>query len=222
MKLTMRYNYEREGLQFTTEDDELELKFRLLLQADARLYTQPNQDPVHSGFYMPRARYYFTGHVTRPIEYNVAIQRAYDVFNVLNAYINFYFDDRFQFRFGRFKTPFTYEYYKLHVWQLMAPERSLFNVDYQAGRQVGAMGWGGVLDGRLEYAVGIFDGPRRSYTDYNGAKDVMALLNATPFEHWTDSPLRNLNIGGSLDVGYQNNPNTPAVLRTSANASGTS
>ena len=115
LKIKTRYNYEHEGLQFATEDDEFELKVRVLLQADSRLYTRPNQDPVHSGFYLPRTRFYFTSHVTRPIEYNISFQRAYNTFNVLNAYLNFHYDDRFQVRFGRFKTPFTYEYYKLHV-----------------------------------------------------------------------------------------------------------
>lgn len=221
LPIRTRYNYEREGLQFTTEDDEFEIKLRGMMQADGRLYTGPAQDPVSSGFYIPRARFYFTGHLTRPIEYNFSFQRAYDVFNVLNAYFNFNYDSRLQFRFGRFKTPFTYEYYKLHVWQLMAPERSLFSVNYQGGRQVGAMALGDLFDRRMEYAVGMFDGPRRSYSDYNAAKDVMAFLNFTPFVDRNDSILQNLNLGGSIDFGDQNNPANPSVLRTSANASDT-
>ena len=157
--------------------------------------------------------------LTKPIEYNVSFQRAYTTFNVLNAYTNFNYDPRFQVRFGRFKTPFTYEYYRLHVWQLIDPERSLFSVNFQGGRQLGAMGHGSLLDSRMEYAVGIFDGPRRSFHDYNDAKDVMAFLNLTPFEKQPDSFLRGLNVGGSVDYGRQDNPLTPAVLRTSANAS---
>ena len=187
LKLKARYNYDREGFQFSTEDDELELKFRMFLQADWRQYQQANQDPVSSGFYLPRTRFYFTGHLTRPIEYNVAIQRAYNNLNLLNAYASFRYNDRFQVRFGRFKTPYTYEYYKLHVWQLLAPERSLYNVNFQGGRQIGAMAWGDLFDRRMEYAIGIFNGPRRSYLDYNSAKDVIALLNFTPFEH---APIR--------------------------------
>ena len=105
---------------------------------------------------------------------------------------------------------------------MLAPERSLFAENYSGGRQIGAMAWGDVLDQHLEYAVGIFNGPRRSFTTYHGAKDVMALLNATPFIHRNDSFLQNLNVGGSLDFGNENNPTTPAVLRTSAMASSTS
>lgn len=219
IKLNARYNYDREGIQLSTDDGEFDMKFRTMVQADARLYTQANQDPVSSGFYIPRARLYFTGHVTRPIQYNFSVQRAYDAYNILNAYINFHYDDRIMFRFGRFKTPFTYEFYKLHVWQLMAPERSLFANNFKGGRQVGAMAWGDLFESRLEYGVGIFDGPRRSFTDYNSAKDIMAMVNFTPFENRRESILRNFNVGGSFDFGDENNPVTPAVLRTSSNAS---
>ncbi len=219
LPLTVRYNYEHEGLQFTTDDDELSLKIRVMLQADWRQYQQANSDPVSSGFFLPRARFYFTGHITRPIEYNISFQRSYNTLNLLNAFVNFNYDQRVQFRFGRFKTPFTYEFFKLHVWQLMAPERSLFTDNFQGGRQIGFMGTGDLLDRRLEYAAGIFNGPRRSFTDYNSSKDFMALLNFTPFENQENSPLRGLNFGGSVDYGNQTNPLTPVALRTSSNPS---
>ena len=222
LPIKTRYNHDTFGLQFDTEDDEFELKIRGMIQADSLVYQQSNQDPVSGGFYLPRTRLYFTGHLTRPIEYQLSFQRAFNNLNVLNAYVNFHYDDRFQFRVGRFKTPFIYEYYKFHIWQLLAPERSLFAENFQGGRQLGAMAWGELFDKKLEYAVGVFDGPRRSFTDYNDAKDVYALLNFRPFEGRTGSFLRNLNIGGSVDSGNQNNPLTPAVLRTSANASSTS
>ena len=80
------------------------------------------------------------------------------------------------------------------------------------------MAWGELFDRRVEYAVGSFDGARNSYSATHNGQNVMAFLNYRPFLK-TDSPLQNLNIGGSLDYGYQNNPLTPAVLRTSAQVS---
>ncbi len=44
----------------------------------------------------------------------------------------------------------------------------------------------------------------------------MAFLNFKPFELRTDSFLRNLQLGGSIDAGIENNPLSPAVLTTSA------
>jgi phosphate-selective porin OprO/OprP len=157
--------------------------------------------------------------LTKPIAYQVSIQDSFGVLNLFNAYLNFSYDPRFQVRLGRFKTPYTYEFYKLSVYNQIAPERSIYNINFQANRQVGGMLWGELFDKRAEYAVGIFDGPRNSYQDFNGAKDVMAFVNFKPFETKEDSFLRDLNIGGSLDWGVQDNPLNPAVLRTNQQTS---
>ena len=189
------------------------------MQPEYRLYQQGNQDPVNSGFYLPRTRLYFDGHLTKPIECQVSFNRGYSGFDVLNAYLNFnYFGDRFQMRVGRFKTPYTYEFYKINNWRLLVPERSIFNVNFALNRQLGLMSWGHLFENRMEYAVGLFDGPRNSFEDFNSVKDVIAFLNFIPFIE-SDSWLKHLNIGGSVDFGYQNNPLRPDVLRTSTNAS---
>src|SRR5581483_5929046 len=166
----------------------------------------------------PRTRYYFQGYLTKPLEYELSFQRSFSAgMDFFNAYLNYHPDDRFQLRIGRFKAPYTYEFYHLNVWRLIAPERSLFNSNFGLNRMLGGMAWGELFKGRMEYAVGVFDGPRNSFQDYNTAKDVVAYLNFKPFEH-SGTKLENLNVGGSVDYGYQNNPLVPAVLRTSANA----
>jgi phosphate-selective porin OprO and OprP len=218
LKLNSSFNYERQGFQFETEDQEFELRLREEIQAESMIYTQNHQDPVHNGFYMPRMRMYFQGHMTKPIEYQLSIQRSYNTFAPLNAFLNFNYDQRFQIRFGRFKVPFTYEFYHLNNWRLIQPERSLFNVNFAMNRQIALMAWGELLDRRMEYAVSIADGPRNSFQDFNQAKDAIAFLNFRPFRQ-SDSFLRNLNFGGSVDYGNQDNPLRPSVLRTNVNAS---
>ena len=101
-------------------------------------------------------------------------------------------------------------------------ERSLFAENFGLRRQIGAMLWGQFDDYGAEYAIGVFDGPRSSLQDYNSAKDVAGFLNFTPFRQAGENPLKNLNFGGSFSHGVQNNPLTPAVLRTNTNASSTS
>jgi phosphate-selective porin OprO/OprP len=139
-------------------------------------------------------------------------------FNVLNAFLNFNYYKQFQIRAGRFKAPFTYEWYKLNAWRFITPERSLFATNFGLNRMLGVMAWGELLEKRIEYAVGIFDGPRNSFQDFNTPKDVIAFLNFRPFDQ-TDGFLKNLNIGGSMDYGMQDNPALPAVLRVDTNAS---
>jgi phosphate-selective porin OprO/OprP len=221
--LVGRYSYGREGIQFESEDGEFYLKFRYLLQADARYFSPGNEKPVTDGFYFPRGRLYFDGRVTKQFEYQISFQQAYDSFNLLNAFLHYNYDQRLQFRIGRFKTPYTYEFYKINVWDLYAPERSVFNVNFALNRQLGAALSGELFDERVEYAIGAFNGQRNSYQPYTNTPDVIGLVNFEPFEHvpansWL-SVLTNLNVGGSGSFGVENNPLTPAVLRTSANAS---
>ena len=220
IRLYSSYDYNRDGFVFETEDTEFQLKIRTLFQGDARIYEQMNQKPVSSGFTIPRARWYFSGRMTKAVEYQLSIQNGFDNLALLNAFITYNIDERLQFRVGRYKTPYTYEYYRIPVQDLLAPERSIFNVNFQGNRQVGLMASGQLLDKKLEYAVGVFDGRRNSYGPSFEGKDVMAFLNFKPFLG-NDTPLEHLNIGGSLDYGYENSSSlSPAVLRTNSQASG--
>jgi phosphate-selective porin OprO and OprP len=212
-------NYrERYGYVIQSEDQEYELRFNGELQVDSRIYQQQNQFPVVSDLNIPRARIYFSGRLTKPIEYQLSFQRSNNSLDLLNAYLNFRYDERLQLRFGRFRAPYTYEWAKLSNWEFLTPERSPFAANFGPNRQVGIMGWGNLFQSRLEYAVGIFDGPRNSYQDFNNAKDVMAFVDYRPF-YQTESALKFFSVGGSVDEGKENNPLVPAELRGSANAS---
>ncbi len=224
IRLKTYYNYGRTGFGFATEDEELSLKFRILAQFDDKNFLPSGEHPVTDGVYLNRARVYFDGYITRPIEYQVSLQQSYDTFNLLNCFVNFNYDKRLQFRVGRFKTPYTYEFYKINVWNLYAPERSIYNVNFALNRQLGGMFWGQLFRDRVEYAVGAFDGARNSYQPYKDTPDAIGFLNIKPFEPVSDPAaplafLRDLNFGGSGAWGNENNPLTPAVLRTSTNAS---
>ena len=215
-------DYGLEGVGFATEDDEFSLRFRLLGQADYNGYLGPQGSGTNattSGFYLPRSRYYFQGRLTKPITYDLSFQRSYTTFNFFNAFLNFNYDPRLQIRVGRSKVPFTYEFYKINVWRLIAPERSVWNNNYQSNRDIGITAWGGLFESRVEYAVMLHNGPRNGFQAYDYPKSVAAFLNFKPFETNEGSFLRDLNFGGSLDYGDQNNPAVPAVFRTNVNAS---
>jgi phosphate-selective porin OprO/OprP len=215
-------DYGQDGVGFATEDEEFQLRFRILEQIDYNGYLGPQGGGVAattSGFYLPRSRYYFQGQLTKPISYDLSFQRSYSTFNFFNAFMNFNYDPRFQIRVGRQKVPFTYEFYKINVWRLIAPERSVWNNNYQSNRDIGIAAWGGLFENRVEYAVMLHNGPRNGFQAYDYPKTVAAFLNFKPFQTREGSFLRDLNIGGSLDYGYQNNPAVPGVFRTNANAS---
>ena len=55
------------GFQIRTKDSEYQIQFHDLLQTDARIYQQPDQQPVHSTFVIPREWFILSGRLTRPL-----------------------------------------------------------------------------------------------------------------------------------------------------------
>jgi phosphate-selective porin OprO/OprP len=134
--------------------------------------------------------------------------------------MNINYDPRLQFRIGRFKTPFTYEFFHEPIQGLINPERSLFFNNFALNRTVGGQVWGQLFDRRLDYAAGIFNTSRNAFLDTSDGKDFLGYLGFRPFQQNEDSILQFLEVGGSVDVGNQVNVPVPAVLRTNVATTG--
>lgn len=211
LKLTATFG---RGFGLATADDEYRFEFHQLTQFDGHFFNQGNMDGVTDSFAFPRQWLIFSGRLTKPFEYFIAAAHGYDTgYNILDAYLNIHYDDRFQIKLGRYKTPFTYEFYSLPVDGLIDPERSLFFNNFGLNRDLGAMGWGSVWDKRLDWAAGIFNGNPNTFSDTNSDKDLAAFLNYRPFETSEVDFLKNLNIGGSVNAGNQLGPVRPQTLR---------
>jgi phosphate-selective porin OprO/OprP len=214
--LNPSYDFDDGGVHFTTKDEEFSFGIRGMTQLDGMLYARPTPGlDTSSGFYNPRSRIYFEGHATQPISWEFSFQNFFDTVQLLDAYVNFAYDPRFEVQLGRYKTPFGYEFYRIHIWDLMAPERSLWAVNYEANRRFGAMAHGVLADQRVEYALGSFDTQRNSFAPSFSRQDLLAFLNFKPFYNREEGfLLRNLQFGGSCDVGTEHQTPVPAVLRT--------
>ncbi len=206
------------GFQFQTLDEEFLLQIHLQSQIETRIWGDPNGGaPFRNGFYFPRQRIYFNGRITRPLEYSFSINRGLGELNILETYLNYHPDDRFQVRFGRYFTPLGFDQFAIRNLWLPTPERSLFTTNLGPNRQLGLMAWGYLLDKRLDYAAGIFTGPRNSFEDTNNAKDFTGFLNARPFQNSERFAfLRDWNIGTSVVTGRQDQPAVPLMFRIGA------
>jgi phosphate-selective porin OprO and OprP len=214
--LNAYYDFDNAGFHLATKDEEFSIGVTGMTQLDGMLYSRPTPGiDTSSGFYNPRSRIYFEGHFTKPISWEFSFQNFYDTVQLLDAYVNFNYDPRFQVQIGRYKNPFGYEFYREHIWDLMAPERSLWAVNYEANRRFGLMAHGVLLDERVEYALGSFDTQRNEFSPSFSHQDFEAYLNFKPFYTREEGfLLRNLQFGGSCDVGTENQTPVPAVLRT--------
>jgi phosphate-selective porin OprO/OprP len=212
----------QDGLTAQTTDGYFSLTFHNLTQVDYRTFN-PSGDPLHDQFFIPRQRWYFLGNASPFVEYYTVINRGYNSLDLLDAFADFNTGvikkEKFRIRVGRMKTPFTYEYIKISETDLIAPERSVFVGNFAPNRQEGAMMHGQVFEERAEYAVGVFNGPRRSFGDYNNSKDLFLFLNTKPFLRSDCELLEQLNLGGSYNFGNEHNPTQPAVLRTASDQS---
>jgi phosphate-selective porin OprO/OprP len=204
------------GIRLSTADGRYRIEFHDLTQFDARLFgiTGTRQGDLHDNFVIPRQRLYFTGQVDEWLDFYSVLNRGYGDLDILDSYVNFKFDPAFNVRFGRTKVPYSYEYYKIAEGDLIAPERSVFIGNLSPNRQLGVLGFGRLLNERLEYAVGLFCGPHRSFQDFNNFKNPFFYLNARPFLLGGSDLLRNLNFGASFNFGREDDPLEPNALRT--------
>jgi phosphate-selective porin OprO/OprP len=211
-----------EGFQLLSPDDEVTLNLHTLLQADAKLFDPAFQEPARSGIYFPRIRFYFEGRVTRPVDYEVSVQRSSEgTFDLLDANLDFRIvDDRFRVKFGRFIVPYSYSWYDHLEPFFIAPERPLYPMNFGLSRQGGLMGHGTAFDGRMQYAVGGFDGHLTGLADANTTREAVGYLNLRPFLHSERFPaLRYLNLGASGGGGASDVPFRPLPLVTAVQAS---
>src|SRR5262249_28223477 len=202
------------GFQIRSPDDEFDIQFHNLTQLDGRFYGIPNQTPVSDTFGIARQWLVFNGHLTRPYEYYVSFNDALDSFAALDVFLNVNYDKRLQFRFGRFKSPFCYEFYAQPTEALASGEWSVFFNNFGINRDLGTMLWGESVAGRIDYAAGIFNSVPNAQFDLSNPKSVIAFLNFAPFGPSAGSPLENLNVGGSLVAGNQDHVPVPQELRT--------
>lgn len=202
------------GFVISTDDDEYQLQFHNLTQFELRQYNNQNMNPTHSTFDFPRQRLIFNGRLTKPIEYFIATNWGINNLALLDCFVNLHYDDRIQFKLGRFKTPFAYEFYAEPSTWLISPERSVFFNNYGPNRDVGAMVWGQIFDKTADYAAGVFNGVRSGNVDNNNAKQAMGYFNIRPFEKAGIDQLKHWNVGGSASYNVYNGSARPEVFRT--------
>ncbi|MHB1421989.1 MAG: porin [Gemmataceae bacterium] len=212
----------REGLEIRTPDDFFTFEFHNLTQFDYRDFSQTG-DALHDNFVVPRQRWYFQGQLSPYAYYYTVINRGYGTLDILDTWadLNFapQYKEQLQFRFGRMKTPYGYEYIKMSESDLIAPERSLFMTNFADNREEGIMAHGYLFERSLEYYVGAFNGPRRSFVGYDNSKSAYGMINMKPFLHSGFDWLENLNITGSVNGGYMRAPTQPIALTTAADQS---
>lgn len=166
-----------------------------------------------SSFTLRRLRLDIRGHVITPeLTYRVMSEHA-RTSNLRDAWINYAVNSSLQIRMGQFTVPFQWHRdvgpRRQHFAERGVPSETF---GFLAGRDLGVMAHGTVLDRTVGYAVGVFDGAGRNVDRSNSdgnmasARAKWALLGALPREEsdYAYSEELQLSIGGGVQGAWDN------------------
>lgn len=191
------------GFGFKSADGKNEIRFRALAQIDYRNFTNGSNDTKNiDGFDFRRIRPSVEGTLYGKYDFRFVPEfgdnKTTSNSGIVDAYIDARFKPWFQVRAGKFKP-----YVGLERLQsggdIKFIERSFVSNNILPNRDVGASVHGDLFEGKLNYAVGVYNGvvdggDNVTSQDTNGDKEYAVRLFTTPFKG-EDSILEGLGFG---------------------------
>ena len=190
------------GFTLASGDAAHSIRLRGLVQADSRWYLDDGGIANNDAFILRRARIIFEGTLNKFVQFQLVPEFAggaagtASAFNLLDANLTLNFKPSFQVKVGKFKSPVGLEQLQSDSWAFFT-ERSLVT-NLVPNRDVGVQVGGALLDGRLEYQAGVFNGAvdagSSGNSDNDDDKEFAGRFFAFPFKT-SESPLKGLGIG---------------------------
>ena len=209
-------NASEKGFGFKSADGQLEYRLRGLVHFDYRDFSGDAFPTATDGFLARRIRPTFEGTVFGKYGFRFTPEFGENKSAVVDAYLDLKHNPAAQIRVGKFK-PFVGLERLQGGADIKFIERSYVSNNILPNRDLGVSVFGDVLDNRLNYAVGVFNGSidggeNTTAQDVNSDKEFAARIFTTPFAG-TDSPLQGLGIGVAGTTGTSS-------LTTSTSAQG--
>jgi len=193
----------KDGFSIKSNDGAFTLKLRGYVQLDGRFFTSDDGDRGIDTLTIRRARPIFEGTLYKRLAFRVMADFGSGATLLQDANVDWTFAPTAVLRFGKFKPPFGLERLQSATETTFA-ERAL-PTGLGPNRDTGIQLGGVLVGGRLEYAVGVFDGVPDGGSgdnDTNDDKDVVARLVASPWKS-TPSDLSGLSVGIAATRGNQ-------------------
>ena len=204
------------GFSLSSTDTNFVLKIRGYIQADARFFADDFPGGISNDtFLLRRVRPILEGTVFEKYDYRLMLDfgsgtsstTANNAF-VQDAYVNARLWPQFQIQAGKFKEPVGLERLQSGA-NLLFVERG-FPTQLAPNRDVGIQVQGDLLDKRLSYAAGVFngvaDGGSGDFETADDGKDFAGRLFAHPFENSSVAALQGFGIGVAGTLGNQEGP----------------
>lgn len=185
------------GLAASSADTNFVFKLNGVLQVDNRTFFNDGEIQGNDGFLLRRARPIFSGTVYRDFDFMFVPDFGGSSVQIVDAYINYRYQPWLQLRAGKFKVPVGLEHLQSDPVTFFN-ERSIVT-SLVPNRDIGFQLWGDVLDGRLSYAAGVFngvgDGRSSSNADFEDHREFAGRVFATPFKKSDNRFLSGLGFG---------------------------
>lgn len=136
--------------------DDVELKFKALVQADGRFYIGDEQNPQNDTFLFRRVEPTIEGTWGKLLGFRLNAQLAGDSATLNDAYIDLKFDPRATLRIGKTKVPVGLE--RLQSSSLLAMVEQGFPAELAPGRDIGVQLQGEFAGSTVTYALGAYNG----------------------------------------------------------------
>ncbi|MBI3876417.1 MAG: porin [Verrucomicrobia bacterium] len=193
------------GFGFASADGNFALKFRGVVQIDSRTFLNDHGIAGNDGILVRRARPIVEGTVFRDFDFLFVPDFGGSTPQIFDAYLNYRVRPELQLRVGKFKSPVGLE-------QLVVDVDTLFNeralpTSLTPNRDLGVQLHGEVFDGRLNYAVGIFNGTgdarNISTSDFDDDKEFAGRIFLQPFKKSSVSLLQGIGFGVGGSYGSE-------------------
>jgi phosphate-selective porin OprO and OprP len=199
------------GFGIKSADGQFEYSLKGLIQLDYRHFDKPDHTTsADDGFTARRIRPTFQGTLFGKYDFritpefgetannNATTSPSQNISRVIDAYVDARFDPAFKIRAGKFK-PFVGLERLQGGGDIKFIERSYVSNNFLPNRGLGASIYGDVLDSKVSYAVGVFNGTadggeETTRIDADNDKDYTARIFTTPFKG-SDSVLEGLGFG---------------------------
>lgn len=185
------------GFGIESADGQFKFKLSGLLHADHRLAIDDDELQSNDGYLLRRVRPTFSGTLFGKYDFRFTPDFAPNAANVQDAFINARFQPWLAVQAGKFKTPVSLERLQSGS-DLRFTERAYVANSLLPNRDIGVQIHGNILDDKLSYAFGNFngvqDGGSSTNSDNNVDREWAGRIFAHPFKG-QDNLLSGLGIG---------------------------
>ncbi|HEX5034456.1 MAG TPA: porin, partial [bacterium] len=190
------------GISIGSADGNNEIRFRGLIQADARFYLDRDGQGAVNTFILRRVRPYIEGKFAKRFEFRIMPDFGEGKVQLIDAYINTVIFPELKIQVGKQKEPVGLE--RLESASALHFVERGFPTELAPNRDLGVMLNGEILGGVLTYQAGVFNGVADGASadfDINNSKDFAGRVFAHPFKKTSIEPLKGLGVGVSGSVG---------------------